>query len=102
MPPIASGCSVEDIADERTLPAHRRDRRRQGVGWFQGRMGGPARSQPLDRRTPARRHEGDPHARSNGKIRPFARRCLKIRFEWFEEDDRPLMMQVFQIRPSVR
>jgi carbamoyltransferase len=107
----ASGCVVEQIADESGLCRRTAEAISEGkvVGWFQGRMEwGPRalgnRSIVCDPR------RGDMKDILNAKIkrresfRPFAPSVLAQAVpEWFEEDDAvPFMMQVFQIREEKR
>jgi carbamoyltransferase len=108
---VRSGCTVEEIRDEKELCRRAAAAIADGavLGWFQGRMEwGPRalgnRSILCDPR------RGDMKAILNAKIkrresfRPFAPSVLAeaVR-EWFEEDDAvPFMMQVFQIREEKR
>jgi carbamoyltransferase len=107
----ASGCTIEEIFEEKTLCQRTAAAIAEGkvVGWFQGRMEwGPRalgnRSILCDPR------RADMKALLNAKIkrresfRPFAPSVLEEAVpEWFEEDDAvPFMMQVFQIREEKR
>ena len=106
-----AGCTSETSADAPSSAGARRgDCRRQGVGWFQGRMEwGPRalgnRSIVCDPRRADMKDDPqrqDQAARSrSARLRP---RCSRKQVaEWFEEDDDvPFMMQVFQIRAEKR
>ena len=107
----ASGCTVEEVADEGTLCRRTAAAVADGkvVGWFQGRMEwGPRalgnRSIVCDPR------RADMKAILNAKIkrresfRPFAPSIAReATGEWFETDyDVPFMLQVYPIRPEKR
>jgi carbamoyltransferase len=105
------GCSVEEINDEAVLCQRTAAAIAKGlvIGWFQGRMEwGPRalgnRSILGDPRRADMKDILNLKIKRRESFRPFAPSVLReATFEWFEQDaDVPFMMQVFQIRPSVR
>jgi carbamoyltransferase len=107
----ATGCSVEDIADEGELCRRAAAAVAEGkvLGWFQGRMEwGPRalgnRSIVCDPRRADMKDILNAKIKRRESFRPFAPSVLEEAVgEWFEEDDAvPFMMQVFQIREEKR
>jgi carbamoyltransferase len=107
----ASGCTVEEETDERSLCLRTARAISEGkvIGWFQGRMEwGPRalgnRSILADPRRADIQQILNLKIKRRESFRPFAPSILRQHVaEWFETDDEvPFMMQVFQIREEKR